>query len=140
MGLKRREDWPIRMDAFARDSGARAFVWGAWDCCLSTLAHVDAISDKTYYDEYAGRWSDRDSAQAEIERLGGYETAVTAVFGPPLAEKRKAQRGDIVLFDSGAGAALGFIDLTGMAVLAPFEGRPGLIRIRLDRVLTAWRI
>lgn len=141
MTTRRKENWQSAMTAFLSENRARAFVWGEWDCCLSALAHVDAITlDNSYYGQYAGRWSDLRSAIEAIEALGGYEQAVTDVFGQPLEQNAKAQRGDLVLFDSGQGPALGFIGLDGIDIMAVALDTPGFSRIQRGRMLRAWRI
>lgn len=140
MGLRRFQNWQIVMDQFMHDAASRPFAFGEWDCCLFTLAHVDAITGSAHEAAFAGLCHDAESAATVLEGMGGLEQAVTDLFGPPLAVTAKAQRGDIVLYESGQGPALGVVGLSGTHFCTVAAGETGLARFRMARALRAWRV
>lgn len=138
MVRRRKQDWPTAMAAFLQEAGGRPFEWGAWDCCLFALAHADNITGSGFYSDWRGLCADRAGAESLLGSLGGLALATSALFGQPLDTPRKAQRGDVVMFETDEGAALGVVGLEGTHFYAVSE--VGLARLKMGRAVKAWRI
>lgn len=126
------------MDAFLKAAQARAFSWETWNCALFAAAHIDHITGSSLYDQYSGAVADAAGAQELIGEWGSLEAIVREFLGDPLAGVKKAQRGDIVMFESDSGPGLGIVDLTG----THFAGldQAGLKRQKLGTATAAWRV
>jgi hypothetical protein len=137
---KRFEDWTERLEYFLWLAQGRAFAWGAWDCSLFGAEGVKALTGDDFGAAFRGQYSDAaGAAQALIEiGEGDLESTVTSFMGPPLSLPAKAQRGDLVLFESGDGPALGIIELTGTHFAAVTTR--GTVRLPRARALQAWRV
>lgn len=137
---RRKQDWPALMDRFMAEAAARPFAYGEWDCCLFALSHVDAITGSELSARFAGQCDDAASAREFLETLGGLERAVTDLFGPPLAAIRKAQRGDIVLYGTAEGYALGVVGMAGAHFHVLAADYPGIAELRIVRAMLGWRV
>lgn len=138
--LRRFEDWPYRLEAFLEQAADRSFACGAFDCVLMACAAVEAMTGQDFGVPFRGQYDDAAGAQAIIDRdyEGALDRAVTQFLGAPLPGVKKAQRGDVVMFRTAEGPALGVVDMSGMrfAAIAP----SGLIRLPLRAALQAWRV
>ena len=120
--------------AAARD---RPFRWGQHDC--ATFA-FDLRRDLTGGDDVASLWRGRyrtaQGAVRVMRRLGwsSLQAAGCDLLGDPLPSVHLAQRGDLVLADTG----LGFGVCLGAraAGLAP----EGLVLVQLSSCALAWRV
>lgn len=130
---RRRQDWPLRLNAWLDSARNRPFSWGSHDC---VLAAADAVVAMTGWDpaaEFRGRYTTRTGGVRALAEGGGLEAMVTAALGDPLPTPRLAGRGDLVLVDGGPeGPAL-------CVVLGAEAAGPGL-----DQVVYApmkdWRV
>lgn len=97
--MTRFPDWPERLNAWVDANRARTFAWGEWDC---VLAAADCAHALTGADPLEGlRWNGLRGALRCLEVEGGLEAAVTRVLGAPIGPAL-AQRGDVLLIDTGA--------------------------------------
>lgn len=140
MAQMRFHDWQTRLSAFLNEAQGRAFARGEFDCCLMVLDAVAVITGEDFSGSFRGRYSDAAGAQAIIdnEYQGSLAVAASAHFGQALNNVRLARRGDVVMFDTPEGDALGIVDLSGtkIAAVAP----TGLVRLPLSRATMAWRV
>lgn len=138
--MRRREDWPARLNALIEASLRRPFAWGAHDCCLFAAAAVQAMTGVDPAEDLRGTYKTPAGAARALKRYGGVEGAAATFAGahgfaeiPPLL----AQRGDVVLLATPNGPALGVIDLRGHIAAT---GPEGLIFQPPTAALRAWRI
>lgn len=136
----RYQDWAVRLDAFFADAAGRPFQRGTFDCTLMAADAVMVMTGIDFCAPFRGQYDSAAGAQAIIDAEfgGSLENAVIMHLGPPLPTVRKAQRGDVVLFNTPEGDALGVVDLSGtkIVVLSP----DGLVRLPLRVATMAWRI
>jgi hypothetical protein len=140
--MARFQNWPSRMDEFLRAHAVTEFAWGIWDCALMAAAHLDNITGSEHYVTRAGHYDSPDSAADYLTSLGvaGLDGLATQILGDRLVNKKMAQRGDIVTFDTTLGPALGVVDLSGMKIIGLDPSEAGFIRIPLALSTAAWRV
>lgn len=138
MLFRRFEDWPARLENALADMRARPFQWGVTDCCLFAADCVMAITGRDLAEPYRGRYKTKRGAFSALKRVsgGGVQAAATLALGEPLKTALLAQRGDVVLVESGEGPALGIC----VGVKCAYLGRAGLGFIPLSAVQMAWRV
>ena len=143
--MKRYEDWELLLHNFVEARVGEPFTWGANDCALFVCDGVAAMTGSDMAAEFRGQYTDEATAQAAMQRIAGGATiedvAVYVTHKEGLAELpnvRFAQRGDIVLFDSAIGPALGLVYLDG--VHAVFVGEAGLRKMAVLDCRRAWRV
>ncbi len=133
----RRAGWERRLAEAIEAARGRAFRWGQHDCAIWAF---DLRRDLTGGEDVAGLWRGRyrtaRGATRVMRRLGwqSLEAAGRGLLGDPLPSVHLAQRGDLVLADTG----LGFGVCLGAraAGIAP----EGLVRVPLASCSLAWRI
>ena len=139
--MTRYEDWPQRLGAFLDNAGTHIFQPGLWDCVLFTCAGVEAITGVDHSEVWAGFYSNRDEAE-ELLQIRGFQDlaeATSHTLGEPLPSPLMSQRGDVVLFMTEEGPALGIVSLTGMHIAC--VGIDGSVTRRpLSDALTGWRV
>ena len=141
--MTRLPDWPERLAAFIDAAQRRRFAWGIWDCGQAALGAFDAQTGFDARTPWCG-YDDEDGAYDLLfEKGSGSFLNAVRQTGLTMKPKRTAGRGDIVLFESDPdaglrGLSLGFVDLSGLAVLAPAPDRDGLIRFKRSAIRTAW--
>jgi len=133
----RRPGWELRLAEAVQAARARPFRWGRHDCAIWAF---DLRRDLTGgYDVAAlwrGRYQTARGAVRVMRRLGWQklEAAGRDLLGEPLSSVHLAQRGDLVLANTG----LGFGVCLGARVagIAP----EGLVLVPLATSALAWRI
>jgi hypothetical protein len=140
--FRRLQNWPTLMHCWLRDNAAQSFAWGRWDCALMAAKHVDCITGTWHQDIHGGKYDDADSAASYLASLGtdGLGGLATQILGAPLANKKMAQRGDVVTFKTTLGPALGIVDLSGMKIIGLDPKETGFIRLPLALSTSAWRV
>ena len=140
--MKRYPDWPRRLYAHLQTSAQLPFAWGVHDCALFACAGVAALTGIDPAAGLRGTYTSRFGATSVVLReAGGFENLVERLAArhdmkevPP----KRAQRGDLVLFDSQDGPALGQVHLDGVHV---FSAAPdGLALVPLALCRRAWRV
>lgn len=128
------EDWPRRLAELIAERRDVPFAYGVNDC--ATFA-AEWVRRATGLELDVPHVEDVPAAQLALEALDGIEAATTALLGEPLADVRLATRGDVGITDApGQGPALCVVE--GVHVVAP--GTRGLVFLRRDRLVRAWRI
>ena len=135
--MARVEDWPQRFATAIDIARAKPFAWSLHDC--PTFA-FEMRRDLTGGEDTAALWRGRYTTalggQRVMRRLGwaSLEQMGRTLLGEPRPAARLAQRGDIVLADSG----LGFGICTGASAvgMAP----EGLVTVPLTSCRLAWKI
>lgn len=118
----------------------RQFAWGEFDCALAVCDAVKAITGIDPGVEFRGTYRTEAEADAKIAAgLGEFAAGVAARFGFREVKASFAGRGDIVLLNNGnPKCALGIVDLTGRTAMCASER--GMVRLRMDRWLRAWKV
>ena len=132
--MSRRDDWVAQMWLTIEDHADTPFAWGINDCCLFSARVVDAMTDGDFELDLLAAYSDEETALAYIASHGSLEAAVTSHLGEP-AEGR-AQRGDVVMVDGGAGHALGICVGSSVALVQ----EQGLLYLPRSAIITRWAI
>jgi hypothetical protein len=142
--LVRREDWDLRLHHFLLSRIADRFQYGRHDCCAFATAAIEVMTGVDVMASVRGKYRDARGAARAMRKLGGTDvpTAAAAIAEryqmPELATVLLAQRGDVVLMDSGQGPALGVVDFDGRHVLVPANAH--VARLQLSDGLRAWRV
>lgn len=142
--MKRRRDWVERLDKFLRGLARSPFDWASHNCCVMSC---DAIYEMTGVDPMAawrGKVKTKRGAYALIKRIGGgdlCDLAVKIASNLMLEEVAPsfAQRGDVVIFPTDEGDALGIVDLSGRVIVG-IHPEHGVTRVPLTRATRAWRV
>lgn len=115
------------------------FEWGSNDCCTFAADWVWRVTGADPMALLRGAYSDEESAARAIAKdapgLGALVTALLAMEPLPLVAT--TQRGDVVLFESGAGPALGVCVGANFAAVRPAGG---LGYFSMRHAVKAWRI
>lgn len=136
--------WELRLAEAIEAARDQPFRWGVHDCAIWAF---DLRRDLTGGDDVAALWRGRyrtaRGAHRVMRRLGwsSLEAAGRDLLGEPLASVRLAQRGDLVLANTG----LGFGVCLGAraAGIAPVNGPcdpGGLILVPMSACALAWRV
>lgn len=136
------QDWPTRMDLWIKSHGADQHAYGAWDCALMAASHIDNLTGSDLYAQHAGQYGDAPASTEYLLSLGfdGLAGLARDVLGAPLKAASMAQRGDVVIFQTGFGPALGIVDLTGMKILGLNPSNKGFVRLPMALADEAWRV
>ncbi|CAB4176645.1 hypothetical protein UFOVP1672_29 [uncultured Caudovirales phage] len=132
------QDWPSRLDTFTREASEKKFEWGVWDCGLSAAKCVEALTGVDAASEYLGKYSTAEGSVRTLKKVsgGGLREAFTRLLGEPLESPKLAQRGDICLFETPLGDAVGWCIGPSIAATGP----DGLTYTRLKNADIAWRV
>lgn len=123
---------------FLKDRSVASFVWGENDCCVFAADAVLVQTGRDPMHRLRGSYDDEAGAARILSKPGGLRDMVSAWLpGEPLPLVTIAQRGDVVLFESGAGPALGICVGDKFAAVSR-DGGIGYFSMR--HALTAWRV
>lgn len=113
------------------------FAYGQTDCLLSVGAYLAALGHPPAHREFIGRCTTQEQAHALMRAHGGPQ-ALLSRFGLPHISPSAAQRGDVVLLDTGCGDMIAGL-CTGGGVAAR-TGR-GVVELqrRFFKIPYAWR-
>lgn len=142
--LTRYSNWPQLFHEFIDSRKSLPFDWGSNDCALFVADSVNAMTGHDLGACLRGQYSSLAGAVVKMAEITGRPRATVEDIAEHLAPgpERKsalfAQRGDIVLFDSEEGAALGMVWLNGIDCL--FVAHSGLNKIGLTQCRRAWRV
>ena len=139
--MRRRPDWPSRLEEHLQAARNRSFRWGRHDCAMFACGAVEAMTGADPAAPFRGRYRSEAGARRLLRAAGGGLAELVArqaqeqgaVEVPPL----RAQRGDLCL-------AAGPDGLDGLGVCvggaAAFMRPDGLAFLPIGRVKRAWRI
>ncbi|EME71383.1 hypothetical protein H261_03203 [Paramagnetospirillum caucaseum] len=112
--LTRFQDWPVRLDAAIAAARAVPFGYGPGQshCCLFSSGVVQAITGTDVYAWFRGRYRCERGAYVALRRFAGGDVPeavarIAAECGAPEIPLALAGRGDVVLFDTPEGPAMG---------------------------------
>jgi len=91
-------NWPARLSALVAAAHARAFAWGAFDCCLWAADAGVALTGIDHAADLRGQYSDEAGALQVLQRIGGLRGA--ADRGGPRIRPGFAWEGDVGLVRS----------------------------------------
>jgi len=132
----RRQDWPLRLNAWLESVRTKRFVWGEHDCALGAADAVLMMTGTDPAAAFRGRYTSKVGAALIIVEHGGLEAMVTAALGDPLPTPKLARRGDVVLVDSPEGQAIAVV--LGASAAGP--GPDGAVFVPMEGWKAAWRV
>lgn len=140
----RRSGWELRLAKAIEAARDQPFRWGEHDCAIWAFdlrRHLTGGDDVAAL--WRGRYTTARGAQRVMRRLGwsSLEAAGRDLLGDPLPSVHLAQRGDLVLADTGLG--FGICLGARAAGIAPGNGSGtpgGLILVPMAACALAWRI
>lgn len=122
---------------FIKSRADAPMVWGTNDCCMFAADTVLAQTGVDPLEWLRGAYSTEDGAAEVLKRGGGLARMVTAQLGAARPLVTTARRGDVVLFESGNGPALGVCVGDKFAAIRPVGG---LGYFSMRHAITAWRV
>ncbi len=135
--MPRTEHWERRLAEAIDTARARPFAWGVHDCpTFAFQTRMILTGGEDVAALWRGRYTTALGGQRVMRRLGwgSLEEMARALLGAPRAAVLLAQRGDIVLADTG----LGFGICTGAAAIG--MAPQGLVAVPLTSCRLAWPI
>ena len=135
--MPRVESWERLLAATIDTARANPFVWGSHDCPTFAFETRTALTGgEDVADLWRGRYSTARGGERVMRRLGwtSLEEMGRALLGAPRATVLLAQRGDIVLADTG----LGFGICVGATAVGMVPG--GLVAVPLTSCRMAWAV
>lgn len=126
-------DWDVLLAQFIDARRHDPFAWGSRDCVALANDWVEILTDRRAFD---AEHKTQSEADATIAKLGGLESAVTGALGQPVTDWRHCSRGDVVLFESDRGPALGVCLGSEFAA----QSTRGLISFPITAVKLVWKV
>ena len=126
--------WQQVLDAKVEEWRPRVLSWGKHDCCqfvrdvTLAITGVDRGGSFPAYSSYA-------AASALVDEAGGMAAFLSSVFGTPKHPAR-AQRGDVVAVETGAGLTAGIC----IGVRCACFGPAGLTFYPMSAAQCAWAV
>lgn len=122
---------------YLRERADRPFEWGVNDCCIFAADWVRLVTgrDPAFY--LRDMYGSEAGAELVLEENGGIARIVTEALGLALPTVATAQRGDVVLFESGNGPALG---ICAGEKFAAMRDSGGIGYFSMRHAVTAWRV
>lgn len=125
------------LTAYLKERADRPFEWGVNDCCIFAADWVRLVTGRDHAADLRGVYRTASGAKLVMRAHGGPSRIATEALGIPLPTVATAQRGDVVLFESGNGPALGICAGEKFAAVRPVGG-VGYFSMR--HAVTAWRV
>jgi hypothetical protein len=138
----RSQDWQLALAAELEAAETMAFQWGSHDCCLFACDVIRAMTGVDLGADFRGKYDDAAGAAEVIaEATGGKGldvliAQICAANDMPEIAPAFAWRGDVCLFDTDLGPAVGIIAGSEAAYLSP----DGLVMVPVEKLRTAWRV
>jgi hypothetical protein len=135
--LQRIENWERLLAAEIHTARARPFVWGVHDCpTFAFETRMILTSGEDIAALWRGRYTTALGGERVMRRLGwaSLEGMGRALLGEPRSAVLLAQRGDIVLADTGLG--FGICNGASAVGMAP----AGLVTMPLTSCRLAWPV
>lgn len=130
----RYRDWTTRLHREIQAASERPFSWGEFDCCTFAALCCVAVCGVDPLEKYHGRYSTETGAKRVLKNThGSFESLWDAYFERvPVAMR---QRGDVVLFESELGRAVGVVWAGGVFAAA----EDGVGRVKAEPEI-CWRV
>lgn len=132
----RTENWPEKLLEQVDLARSAPFAWGAHDCCTFAADCVLAMTGVDPMERFRGRYSSAAGAVKAGAKAGHATLADLWSAALPEISPALAGRGDVVMFLSVEGLAIGVV--TGHQAAA--AGPDGLAWAPMDLWLRAWRV
>ena len=123
--------------AFIASRADAPFVWGENDCCIFAADAVRAQTGRDPLDWLRGKYRTEIDAKTIVGKGKGISAMTDNALGTALPFVTTARRGDVVLFESGHGPALGVCVGVNFAAVRPTGG---LGYFSMRHAVKAWRI
>ena len=139
--LEKREDWRERLDEEIKKRINTRFVYGEHDCCLAAASCVDAMTGKDFSSHFP-RYSGEKEAYELLVSLGGTEGMMEGLakeWNMEEIQRPFAQSGDVVLYSSRRGPALGIISLVPTTFLVAKKPK-GWGVLKRELAIRVWRV
>lgn len=133
--MRRRPDWPQRLESALEAARAQPFVWGEHDCVLFATRVAAELTGVDRAAPWRGRYRNQFGAEKILRQAGGLAVLVTRQFGDPMPVER-ARRGDLLLACRDTGMAVGVC----VGTRGAFAGPEGLAFLPLNQCVQAWLI
>jgi hypothetical protein len=139
--MPRQSNWPASLALFIEEKRNQKFVWGQNDCCMFSCDWVYILTreDPATLMGLRDTYSTGLGAFRKLKELGGLEMVVerwAETHGWPEVPLARAGRGDLVIYATGRGFALGVC----LGRLSAFAGPDGVSFIETAACNTAWHI
>lgn len=148
-GMRRRQDWPERLNNYLAEIRRQEFAWGSLDCCLLAANIVNAMTDEDPGWWFRGTYSNALGAVKQLRIFSGGGVVETmekmaATYGWPEISVLRAQRGDPMLITGvvpeTAGTALDLAIGVCIGHRAVVMSDKGLAAVPIKRATRAWRV
>lgn len=136
MTLQRKENWPELLLKAIEESRSKPFEWGTHDCCTFAAYCVLTMTCVDLMEPFRGRYSSALGALKVVTEAGHATLTDAWSAALPAIAPLMAQRGDVVMFESTEGMAVGVV--TGQQAIA--AGPDGVTSIPMALWLRAWRV
>ncbi len=133
--MTRLPTWQTRFALLCIERRARAFEWGAHDCCLWAADAVHAVTGKDFAEGLRGTYATAAEAAKMLKQVGGVRGVATAALGEPI-NPTLAAVGDIVLLTEEGRDLLAVCN--GLEALC--AGPTGLVPVSTRQAHAAWRV
>lgn len=108
------------------------FKWGETDCCCFVSRYIELCTGKRLRDRYGDYSTAREALEAQV-RVGTFEDTMDGNF--KTVDPAMVQRGNVVMFETETGKALGIRVAYGILAMS----EEGLTTVQVP-ALKAWRI
>lgn len=137
--MTRRSNWPAALALFIEEKREQPFDWAANNCAFFACDWLAILTGVDPAATFRGEVDSALSAQRVIAAAGGLERIAEdacARWGWPEAAVPLARRGDVVVFDTDHGPALGVC----LGAVSAFAGPTGVQFQPTAKCRRAWRI
>ena len=122
---------------YLRQRADRPFEWGVNDCCIFAADWVLAATGRDPMGGMRNTYDNESWAANTLETGGGLARLVSSKLSIALPTVATAQRGDIILFETEKGPALGICVGEKFAAVPPAGG---VAYFSMRHAVTAWRV
>lgn len=135
---RRRPDWPLLLEVYLDRARDTPFAWGLHDCATFAIGWVELAREDLKPAEDLFTMLGYNSASGALDAMGGRDLATIVDGWGYLTQVQPAfaQRGDLVLVETGGRLSLGVC--AGDVAAGP--GTVGLELLPMTAVHAAWRV
>jgi len=137
---KRCSNWPTKLDLFMHEKRDQPFDWAGNNCCFFACDWIAILIGHDPAAELRAMVDSALSAARVLKDNGGVEGIAERICSENkwegAANINLARRGDVVLWDSAEGPALGVC----AGELSWFAGSAGVVQVATKDCRRAWRV